>query len=296
MVYFADKLAYLPWNSVKLREWRVNNRLIMNEHLVGHSMADVCAELCRSLNDETIVVNPSELMFNALIDWGVDHPDEFTSMRILGDVTTLKQALSEFTIASRTADLVHEELLEVRTVESPPKSSIAVDGERMLAIIDVGTSAGALTTTDPTFVESIYSDCAGRFNDATAFSLRTPPLSRVEWSMIDRLGDDRWEDFVSLVDASAGNGNVDEVVISLLVAAKHGDLLYDISKWGEDIGLASKATFSRKKSQLEDAHLIETDSEPIEVGRPRLRLKLAEPALTLASPIEVVEETERRIA
>ena len=51
-------------------------------------------------------------------------------------------------------------------------------------------------------------------------------------------------------------------------------LLYDISRWGEDVGVASKATFSRAKSRLEDAALIRTEKVPIDVGRPRLRLTL----------------------
>ncbi|PSQ37416.1 hypothetical protein BRD05_00685, partial [Halobacteriales archaeon QS_9_70_65] len=63
------------------------------------------------------------------------------------------------------------------------------------------------------------------------------------------------------------------------VAAKNEDLLYDISKWGEDIGIASKATFSRTKSRLEETGLIDTEKVPIDVGRPRLRLKLGDERL-----------------
>ncbi|WP_256370423.1 DUF5821 family protein [Halorubrum sp. SD690R] len=36
--------------------------------------------------------------------------------------------------------------------------------------------------------------------------------------------------------------------------------------------MASKATFSRAKSALEDAGLIETEKVPLDIGRPRLRL------------------------
>jgi DNA-binding MarR family transcriptional regulator len=43
---------------------------------------------------------------------------------------------------------------------------------------------------------------------------------------------------------------------------------------GEDTGVASKATFSRVKTRLEDRDLIETEKVPIDVGRPRLRLVL----------------------
>ena len=66
------------------------------------------------------------------------------------------------------------------------------------------------------------------------------------------------------------------MTISLLVAAKNEALLYDISKWGEDVGIASKATFSRTKTKLEDMGLLDTEKVPIDVGRPRLRLMLGD--------------------
>jgi hypothetical protein len=82
-----------------------------------------------------------------------------------------------------------------------------------------------------------------------------------------------FETVLNSLDSARGDGDgLDEVTISLLVAARNGELLYDISKWGEDVGLASKATFSRTKTRLEDNGLIDTEKVPIDVGRPRLRL------------------------
>ena len=43
--------------------------------------------------------------------------------------------------------------------------------------------------------------------------------------------------------------------------------------------IASKATFSRTKTRLEDAGIIDTEKVPIDVGRPRLRLKLGDERL-----------------
>uniref|UniRef100_UPI001E4BF87B transcriptional regulator TbsP domain-containing protein n=1 Tax=Halegenticoccus soli TaxID=1985678 RepID=UPI001E4BF87B len=44
----------------------------------------------------------------------------------------------------------------------------------------------------------------------------------------------------------------------------------------------SKATFSRTKTRLEDMGLIDTEKVPIDVGRPRLRLKLGDDRLRQA--------------
>ena len=42
------------------------------------------------------------------------------------------------------------------------------------------------------------------------------------------------------------------------------------------MGLASKATFSRMKGRLEEQGVIATEKVPIDVGRPRLRLRLGD--------------------
>ena len=75
--------------------------------------------------------------------------------------------------------------------------------------------------------------------------------------------------------------------MSLLVAAKHGELLYDISTWGEDVGLASRATFSRMKAQLEEQGLIMSEKVPIDIRRPRLRLHFGDEELREADTAEL---------
>ncbi|MFB6177166.1 MAG: DUF5821 family protein, partial [Halobaculum sp.] len=44
-----------------------------------------------------------------------------------------------------------------------------------------------------------------------------------------------------------------------------------------------KATFSRTKTRLEDVGIVDTEKVPIDVGRPRLRLKLGDDRLREAS-------------
>ncbi len=98
-----------------------------------------------------------------------------------------------------------------------------------------------------------------------------------------------------LETARGGGDGLDEVTIALLVAARHNVLLYDISKWGEDVQLASKATFSRTKNLLEDSGLLATEKVPIEVGRPRLRLVLANSKLKEAPVEEVVRHAQAEL-
>src|SRR5699024_10009400 len=129
------------------------------------------------------------------------------------------------------------------------------------------------------------------WDESESYHLRTPPLSRVRETMDEAFGPDMLGDFddvlASLDTARGDDGGLDEVTISLLVAATNEELLYDISKWGEDTGVASKATFSRTKTQLEEMGLIDTTKVPIDVGRPRLRLLLGDDRLTDADADEL---------
>ncbi len=118
-------------------------------------------------------------------------------------------------------------------------------------------------------------------------------MTEVRNSLREEIGEDTQRDFcdmLEILESAKGDGTgVDEITVALVAAARNEILLYDISKWGEDSGVASKATFSRKKTELEDSGLIDTENVPIDIGRPRLRLKFEDESLHNAPLEEVVE-------
>src|SRR5699024_1156878 len=140
------------------------------------------------------------------------------------------------------------------------------------------------------FVAAVRERWNSLWEDGEQFNLRTPAYSHVLETLVDEFDSALEADFETVLE-SIGDMDTDdwleEVAVSLLVAAKHEELLYDISRWGEDAGVASKATFSRKKTQLEEQGLLETEKVPIDVGRPRLRLLLGEERLREADAEEL---------
>lgn len=72
---------------------------------------------------------------------------------------------------------------------------------------------------------------------------------------------------------------IDKVSIALLAAAKNGELFFDVVQWGEDTGIASKATFSRRKDFLVNLGVVSEESVKTPFGRPKIRLRLNEPRL-----------------
>ena len=219
---------------------------------------------------------------NLLVDW-----DEVTA------------AMNDFVVAGHAADLVAAGALELRLLEDPPRASLFVARDTAVSLVHAGDSVGGLTATEASFVGELRERYVDRWDEAESYSLRTPPISEVRETLAADLGQGVREDFDAILDELStvtGDGDeLDEVTLTLLAASRHGELLYEISKWGEDVGLASKATFSRSKSDLEDAGVVRTEKVPIDVGRPRLRLRLVDDLRDASIP-DLVTETRDRLA
>ena len=256
----------------------------MASNLLDNDVEDILDTVLESAADELIVVNPSATAIDELIEVATEaDPDDLPEIRLLGDEASLKDVMEDFIVASNAADLIDDGVLSIRTVEDGTENSLFVSPDQVIALVAIGDAVAGLTTDDEEFVESAFDAYSERWESAREFNLRTPPISRVRSSLADEISPGVEDDFTNVLNSlqtARGNGNgLDEVTISLLVAAKNEVLLYDISKWGEDVGIASKATFSRTKTRLEDMGLIDTEKVPIDVGRPRLRLKFGDERL-----------------
>jgi len=246
-----------------------------------------------------LLVNPTRETMRELVE-RFDEIDVSAPVRLFADEEPLKELIDDFLMASAIADLIEAEQLSVRTLASVPRNSLLVTDDFVISLIDGGTQAAGLTTTDEEFVASTSAHYEDRWEAAEPFTLRTPPLSHIRETLAEEIGDEAVADFDRILDSldtARGDGEgLDEVTIALLVAANNGELLYDISRWGENIRLASKATFSRNKNRLEDNDIIDTEKVPIDVGRPRLRLMLADGDLRDADIETVAERTQEALA
>ncbi|MDL5361266.1 transcriptional regulator TbsP [Halalkalicoccus sp. NIPERK01] len=258
----------------------------MASNLLDDNIEDILRTVLETSSEDLIVVNPSADAIEDLIDVAGDIT-ELPQIRLLGDESMLKGVMSDFILASNAADLIDDGTLDLRTLEDGSENSLLISPNEVVALINVGDTVAGLTTDDEEFVSLAYDSYTTAWEEADEFNLRTPPLSRVRSTLADEIGEPVEADFTGVLDSlqtARGDGDgLDEVTISLLIAAKNEVLLYDISKWGEDVGIASKATFSRTKTRLEDMGLIDTEKVPIDVGRPRLRLKFGDERLREAN-------------
>ncbi|MWV64866.1 hypothetical protein GRS48_08540 [Halorubrum sp. JWXQ-INN 858] len=246
---------------------------------------------------ELLVVDPSAGTIVSLVEAALAR-DDLPSMSMLADERVLKDVMDDFLVASKAADLVSDGALSIRLLPENADNALFVSESRVLALVSSGDHVAALSSEDDEFVAEVFDAYRTAFDDAEEYHLRTPPISVVRETMEAEIGESAREDFdrvLASMDAARGDGEgLDEVTVALLVAAKNDVLLYDISKWGEDVGIASKATFSRTKTRLEDMGVIDTEKVPIDVGRPRLRLKIGDEDL-LGLDAEALAEAATRV-
>jgi predicted nucleic acid-binding protein len=258
--------------------------------LIERNETEVCRTVLDDAPDGVLAVGLSADVIDGLLTVLTEREDSPT-IRVLAAESVLKELVSDFTVASTIADFVASDVLSLRTATSRLDGPLLLTEDRVISIVSTGDRTAGLATDDDEFVETARSRYGDLWDDADSFSLRTPPLSQVQETLDEEFGPDLQADFEQMRTAlgtDRGDGNLDAVDISLLAAAKNEALLYDISTWGEDVGVASRATFSRKKNRLEETGLIDTEKVPIDVGRPRLRLLLGDERLRGADADELV--------
>ncbi len=258
----------------------------MASNLLETDIEDILEDTFAETEGELLVVDPSAETVEAIVEAGVES-DDLPKLHMLADEDVLKDVMDDFLVASKAADLVEGDSLSLRILPTDADNALFVSEDRVVALVSTDDRVAALSSDEAEFVEEVFSTYSEAFEEAEEYRLRTPAISRVRETMAEEIGEATREDFdgvLASMETARGNGDgLDEVTVSLLVAAKNDVLLYDISKWGEDVGIASKATFSRTKTRLEDLGLIDTEKVPIDVGRPRLRLKLGDERLKDAS-------------
>lgn len=252
--------------------------------------------ICRTVLDDAVadvlVVGISADVIDGLLTVLTERDDSL-SIRILAAEPVLKDLVSDFTIASTIADFTADDVLSVRTTEGRLNGPLLLTEKKVIAIVSAETQTAGFGTDEEEFVKNARHQYANHWDNAESFTLRTPPLSRVQETMDEKFGPEMTADFDQMrtalgTDRGDGHPELDEVDICLLAAARHKALLYDISRWGEDVGVASRATFSRQKINLEERGLIDTEKAPIDIGRPRQRLLLGDERLRETDADELV--------
>lgn len=269
----------------------------MADNRQANTTADLLTDVFSAVNGECLLVDPSLDMLKALGSLNPD-TDVVANVRVLASEDTLKSVRDDFLVASALANHVDAEQLSIRAHTDTTGNAVVVSDDQLFAILDtVNDTTVALSATDDAFISDAYDTYTDRFDNAAAFDLRTPGRQRVHTTLSDSLSEATADEFETYLESleTVSSDTVGVVSLALLAAARNQEQLYEISKWGEDIGIASKATFSRTKTNLEDQGLIDTEKIPIDVGRPRLRLLIGDEDVAAADDTELPDTVRRLI-
>lgn len=242
---------------------------------------DGLEDILDSVSGNIVVVNPSREMIRGLVR-DSDRLDEFDSVQILTSRDAMKEVRDDFVLAARLQQLIADETAAVRVDDDLPAGTpIIVSESEVVAVISTPAGSFSVEGDDGEVAARAYESYSETWESGDQFSFRTPPLRHFRETFREEFDEEAEQDLVDLLehlndDPEFENSDMDVAVASLLVAAKHELMLYDLGRWGENSGVASRATFSRSKTSLENQGLIDTADVPIEVGRPRLRLLLNE--------------------
>jgi hypothetical protein len=247
-----------------------------------------------SAADEVVVVSGHVLVLResvlAVAEAGDDAP---AHVRLLGTERALAEACDDFLTATRAAEMVDEGRLTMRASDEHHLPSLLVTAGAVTTVSALpGGDAVAVRTDDDDPVFTIRSAFVDAFSDATPFEVTVPGYSRLLDSLDSAVGSDVRDDVAAVLEAGvsvrSSDATLDEIDTILLMGGRNGAQLYELSEWAEELGVASRATMSSRKRQLEAAGLLTTEKIHADVGRPRQRLLVAADRLREASPVDLV--------
>lgn len=210
----------------------------------------------------------------------LEDADEETDVEILTDSDTVVELRELFFTTSRLVDYVLADTLTIRARESPLQSLIITeDAVGAVAGFREGNPA-VVETTDTSVVAGTLKAFEERFERAETVTFWKPGYATMLEELEARFDESLVADVTDGLDAARDGEEpaveINPVYVTLLVGGYNEASFYRLSRWGEATQLGSCANFSRKKQELEELDLIETEQIPIDVGRPRQRLLLGD--------------------
>jgi len=239
---------------------------------------------------QPLVVTPTASLVRPLVELATDAAD-VDGVRLFTRRAESKWFKDQVPIATRLADVVATGTDgPVRYLPEELDATLLIVPDRVVVVTQTETGVGGLVPEEPLASEltDLYESA---FENAEQALFRAPPRTAMLELVSSSLGEDVADDVGAMLTALEG---VETVSLSeasgafVLAGARHGSEQYRIRQTMEDIGFASQATVSRRKSKLEDAGIVETHALQTNVGRPREELALID-EFADATPAELAD-------
>jgi DNA-binding Lrp family transcriptional regulator len=192
--------------------------------------------------------------------------------------SAISRVKRNFPVNSKLAELLSQNKISLYATSESASSTLIIESDQLHALVQVGNTEQFIQTADEKAREALIEEVRNIATPSEQVQIDIRPWSELLQTLEEIVNPGTRQEFERLIGAAQIEdlGALDDISVAIVAAAQSDALLNDLTEWADQVGLASKATFSRRKSSLEDDGIIYTEKVPIEVGRPKLRLQLAD--------------------
>jgi len=229
------------------------------------------------VDEEFLLVDPAPRTIHALAR--AFDTTTFPHVDVVASESVLRTVRRNFVLATRVATAVAAERCRLQTTDTEDLSTLFVSPQRVCVVVVIDDVVTVRELPSADWTTAFHTEARETFVDAEPYPLRTPTREELLSADDSNLPAAFHEDFETALAIAASFDDpeaFDPVRTALVLAARHAALNYDVSRWGERLGVASGATFSRRKGQLEDDDHLTTEEVSTGLGRPRQRLLLTD--------------------
>jgi hypothetical protein len=204
--------------------------MAIQSHRIEPSVEASLRSVLDEASGEVLAVNFDERTTSGLVEVLSDL-ETLPSVRLLTTEDVLKWLRDDFVLASTAAELIEAETLAVRAATESLENTLVVTEETVISLLTPDDDySAALVTDDEEFVEAVRERWSSVWEESETFDLRTPAYSPMLESFDEEFGSAVASDFDTVLDALGSTRDetvLDEVGVSLLVAARHEKMLYE---------------------------------------------------------------------
>lgn len=201
-----------------------------------------------------------------------------SDVEILAPESIIDELKRSFPLNSKFKEILEQHTTTLYATEEALLPTAVINREKVYYYIQIGKVEKFVELAGDDIRTILTEEFESLLESATRVEIDTPAWSELLTELESIVGSPTRSEFEQLIEAAQlkDMNSLDVVSVAIIAAAQSGALTYDLGKWAEEVGVASKATISRRKSTLEDDGIIYTEKVPVEIGRPRQRLVLAD--------------------
>lgn len=233
------------------------------------------------ISDVEFIVNPTKGVLRELT---LDS-DVFTGdcIDVLLREETFNSIDRELSTASKLAELIDNDVFKFKKAENDIQDNIVVIDNQIGVFVDLNNDGFLLMTDVDDEIDGAINAYKSEWVEREELSLRTPIEGDIKEQIVNREGEGFYEDFSAAVltmeetkqdhDWHEKYSDRWHIYASLVIAGGFNkSLLKEVGLLADEVGLGSRATISRVKTQLAEHGYIDTQKGDNDLGRPPERL------------------------